>query len=118
MDTGSEKRRLTRYSYPSFAVLIFAPSLSEVMLYPEDITLDGFKVEISYKPKVGNLINFSVDIKGQIFEDYQAKVVWVNQNEIDTPTWSVGLSLHTPKDKEGDFYASLKKAFAELGEKP
>ena len=114
MSNTAEKRQFHRYSIFSFPILIDAPSLSDIMLDPEDFSLGGFRVVVSEEPTIGDLVDCSVELKGKEYQGCNVRIAWTSENETDPPTWSVGLSFSTPQTQPSDFYLAMEDATCEL----
>ncbi len=117
MSTDDEKRGFLRYLAISFPILIDAPSLSDFMLDPVEISLGGYKVVVPERPAVGEIFNCSIEVEGDLYEGCQGKVAWVTEIEADPPTWSVGMSVHMPEARRMDYQAAMKKVIDTLGER-
>ncbi len=109
MSSDTERRVFPRHIAVSFPVLIDAPSLSDFMLDPVDISLGGYRVVVSERPAVGDSFDCSVEVQGKLFEECQGRVVRVIKNEADPPTWSVGMTLQPPKFRRIDYEEAMKK---------
>ncbi len=115
MNTESNKRSSNRRPNAAFIVLIDAPSHSDVLLEPMDISLGGFRVQFQAKPEMGEVIPCSVDILNVVYEGCRMTVARVEEDENDPPTWTVGISLDVPDNLKDEYEASLKVAFPEVG---
>ena len=107
-----ERRVFPRYVAMSFPILIDAPSLSDFMLDPVDVSLGGFQIVVSECPAVEDLFDCSVEIKGKLFEECQGRVARVIENEADLPTWYIGMSLQPPEDQRIDYEELMNRIIA------
>ena len=112
MSIDSEKRVFPRYLAISFPILIDAPSISDFMLDPVDISMGGYKVEVFECPEVGNLFECSVEVNGKLFEKCHGRVARVIENETAPPSWFVGMSLQPPEDQRTDYEKAIKRIIA------
>ena len=112
MSADMERRVFPRYVAMLFPILIDAPSLSDFMLDPVDVSLGGYKVVVSECPVVGDLFDCSVEVKGKLFEECHGRVARVIENEADPPTWSVGMSLQPPEDQRIDYEELMNRVIA------
>ncbi len=85
MSADTERRVFPRYLAVSFPIMIEAPSLSDFMLFPVNISLSGYKVVVSECPAVGDLFDCSVEVKGKLFEECHGRVARVIENEATPP---------------------------------
>jgi hypothetical protein len=109
MSVDTEQRSFPRYLAVSLPILIDAPSLSDLMLDPVDVSLGGFKVVVSERPAVGDHFDCSVEIQEKIFEECHGRVARVIENDADPPTWSVGMSLQPPADQRIGYEEAMKR---------
>ncbi len=114
MNSDSNKRSTFRQPNAAFVVLIDAPSHSEVLLEPMDVSLGGFRVKLHEKPELGEVIDCSIDIMNQVFEGCRMTVARVEKNEGDPATWTAGMSLEVSESVRADFENALKQAFPEV----
>ena len=78
--------------------------------------MEGFMVaELPKRPEIGNTVDCSIEIEGRVFEGCQLRVVWMMENELDNDTWSVGLSLRKPEERQEEIDAALNEVFNRLG---
>ncbi len=112
MSIGAEKRAFPRHMAISFPILIDAPSLSDLMLDPVDVSLGGYGIVVSRRPAVGDLFDCSVEVQGKLFDECHGKVARVTENEADPPTWSVGMSLQPSKDQRIEYENAMNGLFA------
>ncbi|MFC1491915.1 PilZ domain-containing protein [Nitrospinota bacterium] len=115
MNSESNKRSSDRRPNAAFVVLIDAPSHSDVLLEPMDVSLGGFKVQFQEKPEMGEVINCSIDIMNKVFDGCRMTVARVEKNDTDPPTWVVGISLEVPENLRSEYEASLKETFPDVG---
>ncbi|MBT3350040.1 MAG: hypothetical protein HOC91_01310 [Nitrospinaceae bacterium] len=115
MVDSSNKRISSRQPNAAFVVLIDAPTHSEVLLEPMDVSLGGFSVLLHDKPDLGEVIDCEVDILNNVFESCRMTVVRVEENDEETPTWTTGMSLEVPPNFQSSFKEALKAAFPEVG---
>ncbi len=118
MSDGRENRRFPRYVHPAIPVRIMVPTFSDVQLAPREVSLEGFMVaEISKRPDIGSLADCTLEIEARVFEGCQVRVVWMMENGTsDDASWSVGLSLRKPEDRQAEIDAALKEVFNRLGD--
>jgi hypothetical protein len=114
MNDGANKRSSSRQPNSAFVVLIDAPTHSEVLLEPVDVSLGGFSVLLHEKPELGEVIECEVDILNKVFEGCRMTVVRVEEYEGTPPTWTVGMSLDVPQNFQSSFEEALKAAFPEV----
>ena len=114
MSMGEEKRNYPRYNDPDLPIRIVIPAISDLELFPRDVSLEGFMVtEIPQRPKVGEVLDCALEIDGQKF-DCQVRVVWFMESEAENTTWSVGLSLRKPADIQDEIDSAFERAFQAL----
>ena len=79
MSDESNKRSSNRQPNAAYIVLIDAPTHSDVLLEPMDISLGGFRVQFQAKPEMGEVIPCSVDILNQVYEGCRMTVARVEE---------------------------------------
>ncbi len=88
MKATDESRKFERYLLP---VVIQAPGISDLPLVPEDVSAGGFKVLVTKEPQLNELIECSIQISGEVYDDCEAMIAWVRDNEDET--WYAGISV-------------------------
>ena len=114
MNSDSDKRINSRLPNAAFTVLIDAPTHSDILLEPKDISLGGFMVTLHEKPEIGEVIPCSIDVLNQVFDGFKMTVVRVEEDDSDPPSWATGMSLEIPENILADFKLALKEAFPDL----
>ncbi len=114
MNEDANKRSSSRQPNAAFVVLIDAPTHSEVLLEPMDVSLGGFSVLLHEKPELGEVIECEIDVMNKVFEGCRMTVVRVEENNGDIPTWTTGMSLEVPPSFQREFEGALKAAFPEV----
>lgn len=114
MNKSANKRRSARQPNAAFVVLIDAPTHSEALLKPMDVSLGGFSVLLHEKPELGEVIECEIDILNKVFEGCRMTVVRVGENDGDIPTWTAGMSLEVPPSFQPGFEKALKTVFPEV----
>ena len=103
MGNIADKRQFQRFSIFSFPILIDAPSLSDFVLDPEDISLGGFRVVVSEEPKIENLIDCSVEMKGKEYQGCNARIAWISEIETDPPPGRLAAPLRIAGSRPAGF---------------
>lgn len=114
MNENANKRRSPRQPNAAFVVLIDAPTHSEVLLEPIDISLGGFSVLLHKKPELGEVIECEIDILNKVFEGCRMTVVRVAENDGDNAAWMTGMSLEVPLGFQPGFEEALKAVFPKI----
>ena len=78
MKAIDESRKFERFLLP---VVIQAPGISDLPLVPEDVSAGGFKVLVTKEPQLNESIECSIQISGEVFDDCEAVIAWVRDNE-------------------------------------
>lgn len=107
----SEHRIFSRHPVYSNLVLIDAPSVSDVLLSPRDISFGGFMIESPRELEAGEEIECAIEIEGKNFPGCRATAAWRVKNQTDPPTWNVGFSVQVPENLQADFEDAMKQAF-------
>lgn len=81
-----------RYTIP---VILQIPDLSDLPLVPEDVSAGGFKVMVTKEPKTTGLVECSLQVSNEVFDECKARIAWVKKNEGTPDTWDVGLTIKT-----------------------
>lgn len=110
-----DKRGVPRHVLP---ILVEAPSLSSEPLVPENISHVGFRVEVTVRPMLGDLLECTLTVDGNVFPHCGAKVRWVINNEVSLSSWSVGLSIEVAEERRADFESALDAVFRDYGGAP
>ncbi len=111
MKTAQDQRKYKRFTIP---VVIQAPDLSELPLVPEDVSAGGFKVVVTEEPPKKDLIECSIQISNDVFDNCQAHVAWVYKNEGTPESWDVGLTIKTLIEDRDFLDIALHKAYKSL----
>ena len=115
-DNVEEKRNFIRFDYPTDSshspseFFISVPELSDEPLHPEDFSTGGFKINLPKCPRIGDKCTCTINLYDITLSGLDATVVHIFENQSDTPSWSVGLSINIGND-ERDHLASLMMAF-------
>ena len=107
----SEHRIFSRHPVYSNLVLIDAPSVSDVLLSPRDISFGGFMLESPRELEPDEEIECAIEIKGKKFSGCRATAARRVENKTDPPTWNVGFSVQVPESIQADFEDAMKQAF-------
>ena len=105
-DKYSENRNSCRREIP---VVVLAASLSDSPLVAEDVSGGGFRVVVSKKPAENTSHNLSIQVFSRIFEGCKGKVAWIQKNESQSQTWSVGIFLDMTDSDREEFSDMLEK---------
>lgn len=105
------KRKFDRFMLP---VVIDAPNISELPIIPEDVSAGGFKIMLVEKPQQGALVNCSIRLAGESFDNCRAHIAWLKENPESPGTWFVGLEIEAMDGNQEDFNSLIQKVNQEL----
>jgi hypothetical protein len=111
MKTKQDQRQYERVTVP---VVIQAPGLSDLPLVPEDVSAGGFKVVVTQEPSQHASIECSLQFGDEVFDNCNARVVWVSKNEGPYESWDVGLTIKTLIEDRDFLDITLHKAYKGL----
>ncbi len=104
MNTGDEKRREPRRETPHTEdgaprIFLTIPDLSKKLLAPENYSRGGLQVTLDERPGMPSPpVSCSLMVDGEMTNEFEAQVKWVQQNEGDPTTWTAGLAVDAELD--------------------
>lgn len=99
-----EKRSSPRHDNPPAEdgtprILLSIPDLSSEPIAPENYSRGGLHVTLAERPGMPMPpVSCGLIVDGAKVSDFVARVVWVQQNDADPPTWTAGLSVDAKLD--------------------
>ena len=97
METERTNRKFYRHTLPAF---IRAPQLSGSLIVPIDISGGGFKAVVDKPPSGEGLISCEINVNGELFENCQVRVAWLQEIESSPPACLVGIAIEKIDDED------------------
>lgn len=111
MTESRENRGFDRFTLP---VIVEAPSLSDVALVPEDVSVGGFSFVVGDRPEPKSIVDCTVMILDHTFENSRGEVRWVRDNAADPGTWLIGLAIQMSGQERQLFETLLNQLISEF----
>ncbi|MEE9276245.1 MAG: PilZ domain-containing protein [bacterium] len=97
METDKTNRKFSRHAIPAF---IQAPQLSDSHIVPIDISEGGFKAVVDKPPSSEGPISCDINVNGELFENCQVRVAWLQEIDSSPPACLVGIAIEKIDDQD------------------
>ena len=87
-------------------MVLQAPEIGEIPLYPSDISADGFGVLVSEGPEHGKTFDCSIRVGGKEFNSCKAFIAWSYDKK--DGTWNAGIAIKEFPDDRDKFQTFLE----------
>ena len=88
-------------------VILQAPEISKIPLYPQDVSAGGFGVLISEGPDHGKTFECSVRVGDKVFNSCKAFIAWSYDKK--DGTWNAGIAIKEFPEDRDEFQAFLEE---------